>query len=66
MCRLRRLEVRVVDARNRADGSRQKVVRFKQPDKFHGPFPRLRYLTGISKGEGLRQGLVKRRSLSRA
>jgi len=38
--RLRRLEVRVVDARNRADGSRQKVMRFEQPDKFGaGIFP---------------------------
>jgi hypothetical protein len=32
------------------DGSRQKFVRFQQPDQFRGPFPSLLQLPGISQG----------------
>ena len=31
--------------------SRQKVMRFEQPDQFRGPFPALLHLPGISEGK---------------
>jgi hypothetical protein len=39
--------------------SRQKVMRFQEPDQFRGPSPSLLHLTGISKCEGFRQGLIE-------
>jgi hypothetical protein len=44
--------------------SRQEIVRFKQPHQFCGPLAGLHHLAGISEGQGLRQGLIKRRPLS--
>jgi hypothetical protein len=46
--------------RNGAGASRQKVMRFKQPYQFCGPFPSLLHLSGVSEGKGLREGLVER------
>jgi len=46
------------------DPSRHKVARARQPDQFRGPFPSLFHSSGIWEGEGLRQGLVERSSLS--
>jgi hypothetical protein len=65
MYRQDRTRSRVMDTKgigNRAEALRQKVMRFKQPNQFPDPFPSLRHLPGISEGEGLRQGLVERRS----
>jgi hypothetical protein len=41
--------------RTRQSGaSRQKVMRFEQPNQFRGPFPSPRHLSGISERERLR------------